>query len=295
MAFSILQDFFKEEVRCDYLVSSTMKEIWATQLEILNEIKSICEKHNIKYFAIGGTLLGALRHNGFIPWDDDLDIAMFRDDYNKFCAIAPSELSHPFFFQSEYSDPGYLLRHAKVRNSLTTGILMSQKDKKFTFNQGIFVDIFPLDRIPNDILERTSYYEELYQVWGKVYEYSSKANRENNYDENLDKELCKINAVQYNKKYEELCARYKDFDTNEIAILCLTISANKSVNNNFVWDVSLFDDICMKDFEFIKIPIPMQSDAILQKQYGNWKEFVKAPSCHGEVFFDTNHSYIHYL
>ncbi len=77
-------EFFYDEVKDGFFISEMMKRYWAAQLEVLKVIDDICQKHGIKWFAIYGTLLGAIRHNGYIPWDDDLDIAMLRDDYDKF-------------------------------------------------------------------------------------------------------------------------------------------------------------------------------------------------------------------
>ncbi|MDE7248566.1 MAG: LicD family protein, partial [Lachnospiraceae bacterium] len=89
--------FFKEEIRSDFLVDEKRKKIWAVELQILEKIDEVCRKHHITYYAHYGTLLGAVRHQGFIPWDDDLDIAMFRDDYEKFQKIAAEEFTEPYF------------------------------------------------------------------------------------------------------------------------------------------------------------------------------------------------------
>lgn len=78
-----------------------LREVQLVQLDILNEVDKICKNNNIKYFLIGGTLLGAVRHGGFIPWDDDLDIAMFREDYNKFLNVCKKELDDAYF-STEY-------------------------------------------------------------------------------------------------------------------------------------------------------------------------------------------------
>ena len=205
---SIPISFWGEETRDGYTISSDMKQIWAVQLGILQEIANICNKYDIKYFAIGGTLLGAVRHKGYVPWDDDLDIAMSRDDYNRFCEIAPKELQNPFFFQTEETDSGYLLRHAKVRNSLTTAILSIQKENKYKFNQGIFVDIFPIDRIPDNVEIRDQYFRQLFDAWGNVYKYSSLINRNDTrtkeLNSNYTREQIQKNAIDCYKKFEEL-------------------------------------------------------------------------------------------
>ena len=90
MQFS--KEYFEDEVREGFYVSGMMKRVWAAQLEVLEEVAKVCEKHKIRWFADCGTLLGAVRHNGYIPWDDDLDICMLRDDYIRFIKIAKQEL-----------------------------------------------------------------------------------------------------------------------------------------------------------------------------------------------------------
>ena len=88
----------EQEVICGHLVTTDTKKLWHVQLELLDLLKAICRKHNIKYFASAGTLLGAVRHKGYIPWDDDIDIVMFADDYEKFCEVAPQEIYGDYFF-----------------------------------------------------------------------------------------------------------------------------------------------------------------------------------------------------
>ena len=99
MEQSIPGDFFKEEELCGHLVTTQIKKLWSVQLGCLQELKRICEKYDIMFFASGGTLLGAVRHKGFIPWDDDIDVMMFYDDYVRFCEYAPKEIKSPYFFQ----------------------------------------------------------------------------------------------------------------------------------------------------------------------------------------------------
>lgn len=123
-------------------------------LSIACEIQRICEDNDIQYFMSGGTMLGAIRHNGFIPWDDDFDFVMPRNSYEKFLKVAPKELDlSKYFLQTMDSDLLYARPFAKVRLNGTK--LIEQSTKDVEINQGIFVDIFPLDKIPkNWIIER---------------------------------------------------------------------------------------------------------------------------------------------
>ena len=87
LKINIPEHFLEKEVRCEYTISRQMKEVWAVCIDLLEEFKRVCRKYQLHYIADFGTLLGAIRHKGFIPWDDDLDVAMPREDYEKFGKI----------------------------------------------------------------------------------------------------------------------------------------------------------------------------------------------------------------
>lgn len=120
-----------------------LKYIHSTTIDILKEIDKLCQKHNISYFLMYGSLLGAIRHNGFIPWDDDLDIAMFRDDYEKFLEIAKKELPEFFTLCESRYEHRYTNIFAKVFKT-DTQYSSDFFSKKLNIN-GLWVDIFPLD------------------------------------------------------------------------------------------------------------------------------------------------------
>lgn len=119
------------------------------QIEILTEIDRLCQKNNINFFLTGGTLLGAVRHKGFIPWDDDLDIAMTREDFEKFRSIVKNQLNEKYFFDYYDTDDNYYLPFAKVRKNNTT--FDEQASKKIDNHKGIFVDIFIYETVDNNI------------------------------------------------------------------------------------------------------------------------------------------------
>ena len=143
-------EYFQSETRDGFYIDSKMKHAWAAQLEVLEEIKRICTLHDIRFFADWGSLLGTVRHHGFIPWDDDLDIGMLRDDYMRFLDIAPAELSQFFELKSLYNDPS----HDNVKCRVITGRFMNfDKDYLLRFHECPYVigiDIFPIDYIPRD-------------------------------------------------------------------------------------------------------------------------------------------------
>ncbi len=120
-----------------------LRELHQVEVEILDEIVRICAKYDLKYYLIGGTLLGAVRHKGFIPWDDDLDIVMPRADYDKFCDICKTELDEKYYLHNINTDNKYWLIHAKIRKNNT--IFEEQSISGLSCHKGVFVDIFPLD------------------------------------------------------------------------------------------------------------------------------------------------------
>lgn len=139
----ITPEFLKEEIRSETLVEESTKKIWAIELDLLFEFIQICKKYDLRYFMFWGSLLGTVRHKGFIPWDDDIDVALLREDYEKFLKVAPLELSSPYFLQTPYTDPGSYFSLARLRNSNTTGMIKTFSHNNF--NQGIWLDIEVLD------------------------------------------------------------------------------------------------------------------------------------------------------
>lgn len=143
-------DFFKEEIRDNFKVTSTMKSAWAAQMEVLNTISDVCNQLGITYYSFWGTLLGAVRHKGFIPWDDDIDIAMKREDYNYFLYEASSLLPEGYIILSAYSEPEYAYPFARVTNAASIDISEMRLSSFHNCPFVIGIDIFPLDYVAED-------------------------------------------------------------------------------------------------------------------------------------------------
>lgn len=130
------------------IYGNELKKIQEIELQVLEEIIRICKKSNIQYFIVGGTALGAARHEGFIPWDDDIDIGMTRDNYNKFIEKAESELGPEYFLQNFISDPKAPAYFSKVRKNGTK--FVEYCNRNLDMHHGVFVDIIPYDNVPDD-------------------------------------------------------------------------------------------------------------------------------------------------
>lgn len=124
-----------------------LRRLQLLQAELLREFDRICRLHGIKYIIGSGTLLGAVRHQGFIPWDDDIDVEMLREDYEAFLRAAPGELDKRMFFQDRRTDRRYPWLYGKLRMNGTSAVRQGQEHLKM--HNGVFIDVFPRDPVPN--------------------------------------------------------------------------------------------------------------------------------------------------
>lgn len=150
-------DYFKTEVRDGFEIPAMMKRAWAAQMEVLHVVAGVCKNNGIRYFADGGTLLGAVRHKGMIPWDDDIDICVVREEYNRLIQVLPKALPHGFVVAGMYADSERLQKAAFVPHLrvIADETLWNFNDYMRYFHgfpyQRVGIDIFPMDYISRDI------------------------------------------------------------------------------------------------------------------------------------------------
>lgn len=143
-----------------------MNELQKTQLEILTSFIKVCDDNNLTYYLIGGTALGAIRHKGFIPWDDDTDVAMPRKDYDKLMKMQNQFPAH-YFIQTYETDSHYIYNFAKIRDSRTTYI--EHNFKQHRINHGVWIDVFPLDGVSKKVKPSKNFRYRMYYVWWNVF------------------------------------------------------------------------------------------------------------------------------
>ena len=288
-------DFFKEEVKCDYRITETQKKLWAIEMDLACQLFEVCKKYDLRVFMYAGSLLGTIRHKGFIPWDDDMDFFLPRPDYDKLVEVAPKEFKEPYFLQNALSDREFFVGYSRMRNSDTTGIL--KWEKSLTYNNGVYIDIFVMDAFINDpelVAKQRKKAKSYAKLAGRYYADPEKR-------KGLQKlallayqnTFCKI--VPYEsiiRKYNKILRRYEG-KTDKYAILTHTDSFNN-------WcDADDIKETLWMDFENIKVPVPVNYEKMLKTQYGDYMKLPEPEDRgmdHGDnITYDPDVSYKEYI
>ena len=290
------EHFLDEEVRSGYTVTEKMKRIWAVELDLLNEFQKVCREHNIKYFATSGTLLGAVRHHGFIPWDDDIDITMLREDYDKLVSIAPKAFSEPYDFMVSGKIEHFFRGHAQLRNCMTTGILQSEYEQKYGFDQGIWIDIFPLDGVPEQNDKERFFYLKLL-IMNKCLKHRVMKLHKRFLSkvlyafllcwEKITRDNFQFAFNRYENECQKLSGKYKEY-VSRIEFFVIPES-------RYIWKRSDFEQSIEMPFEFLCLPVPKGYDNILRTEYGDYMKPIQGKSLHGEIIMNPEKSYLEYL
>lgn len=280
--------FFREEERCGYKVTKESKQLWAVLLDLMVKFDNVCRTNHIRYSIDSGTLLGAVRHKGFIPWDNDIDVIMLRSEYERLCKIGPEVFQEPYFWQTNETDPGTLRRHAQLRNSRTTCILtdeMTDGHPRFSFNQGVFLDVFILDEVPDDAEELQRFRGELEQYLSLLWDF-----KEYYHKSGRSKWMEEAQRQAY-EDFEKLVSRYNGTGMKRVGNMSLLPLRKEKT----LFAKELFQDLVPYQFEEFSFLGPRDYETILTGFYGDWHQLVMGTEAHGGVLLDMQHPYTDYL
>lgn len=266
----------------------TLRKLQMVQLEILKYIDFFCKKNNIRYSLSGGTLLGAVRHGGFIPWDDDLDICMLRSEYNRFVQLWNSCSHDKYLLQSKNDTPAFSQSFVKIRKNHTT---FYQKGERFgVYHMGIFVDVFPIDRIPNGKLKEYLFYWRVirYQIFVREFIPPDASI--------ISKLLLRIifslnSSKTRTKKRERLLKKITQYnDDNSLRLVGIdTINAMRKSFSSDLWN-----ELTTIEFEESFFPCYANWEEYLTRFYG---DYMKLPPkeeqtwYHRPIIIDFEHNY----
>ncbi len=289
----ISNDFLKPEIREDFYIDSTMKTVWATALDLLQTIAEICDRHGLEWYAAYGTLLGAVRHEGFIPWDDDMDIWMKRADYNKMLKILPGELPQGYHVLSPQTEEGYEQFHTCVVCGEGISIEPQYLERHYGCPFRVGVDIFPLDYLSRD-RELRKWQRNIFLLAKRTaqtiqeYRCLPRDSREEG-----DRCLREIrDGVRFLEEHTGLGINPQLLEqgqwdrvisevyriANEVVRQCTEGEADCLVMfreyancEKTVFPKEWFDQVWGASFENVMLPVPWKYDQVLQRIYGNYQ------------------------
>lgn len=239
-------------------------------LETLEKMMSFLDKHNLKFWIAYGSAIGAVRHKGLIPWDDDIDVIMLRDDYNKLLLLKKEIKEIGLTFVS-HEDEGYYFPFGKIYNNNTTLWEM----KRFPFLVGVYIDIFPIDRTN---LEK----DDIFKVWNQFsriqYDYFSSIQQYSFSDlvqiltqKGARAFLRAIKASIKSSRSKKLHKAYTEFektlncDTGDKYVLYID-----KVTDKYIYKSEWFENTIYTDYEYLKVPLPIGNHEILEACYGDY-------------------------
>ena len=282
------ENYFEDEVREGFFIPSMMKRCWAAQLQVLSDIDALCEKYNIKYFADSGTLIGAVRHGGFIPWDDDSDIGMLREDYEKFLEHA-DELPENYSVLNWRRTEEWNNAYSRVVNTESISFDEKHMNTYAGFPYAAGVDIFVLDYLYKDEKkeeDRRKRAELFMQAAGALAEHPTQDedywhmvdSLELTYEIYIEKD--KNVPMQFYALAEDALREVRAEDADEVAFMAAWIRFHSSNCPK-----KAYLDTMRIPFENITIPVPVYYDEVLKSRYGEYMRVNKYGGMHDYPYY----------
>ncbi|MEY8392139.1 hypothetical protein D3Z36_10095 [Lachnospiraceae bacterium] len=287
--------FFEEEVRDGFCIKPMMKRVWAAQMEVLVRVDEVCRRNGIRYFANWGTLLGAVRHKGFIPWDDDIDISMIRTDYQKFCKVALEQLPDGYQLVNVHQDAEYDNMISRIVNSRDISCEPQRLREYHGCPYVVGLDIDILDyksRNPQEDRMQLEMLKIVLKSLGAVKGYEEGINTLEDLKRFLSQieELCRYKFNYEESLYQQLRMLgdyirmlFTDEDADELqGALYRTLH-----RPNYFMPKEWFRETIYMPFEnVIEVPVPGEYDALLRLKYGdNYMTPVNQGGAHGYPFY----------
>ncbi len=281
--------FFEDEERDGFYIWTMMKRFWAAQMKVLAEIDKICKKYGLTWYADNGTLLGAVRHGGYIPWDDDMDISMLRDDYRIFMEHAADELPEGYEIKNIYTEESNDNMIGRIVNTH----LIDYSDEHLATHFGcpymVGVDIFPLDGLYNDEKKEEERVRKIVDIANVLV--MIQAGKEDSYAcqkglSDLEKKHHVVFKHEGKTEYElkllieKLLSEYPTKNAKNVAFMPFWVKYH-----NHKYDKEWFKDVAYLPFEYIHVPVPARYHEVLMTEYGDYMRVIKGGGAHEYPLF----------
>lgn len=289
----ISMDFFRDEVRNGFFIPTAVKQAWAAQLQVLDVIETICRKHDITYFADWGTILGTVRHGGYVPWDDDMDICMKREDYTRFKEAAKTELPKDFrIYDYEHQEDHWLFL-SRVANSVHINFEPEHMKQFHNFPYIAGIDIFVLDYLYKDEQQEKQRCEEVKYIIavadsiiaGEIAQPVKEANLiqlEEKYHKTFNRKLDNRHiGIELYRLAEEQMARVPKEESDRMAqIFPWGLLGNRGQDREY------YEKFVRLPFENTTMPVPADYHRILSGKYHDYFKIHKVWSGHDYPYFE---------
>lgn len=289
----ISMDFFRDEVRNGFFIPTAVKQAWAAQLQVLDVIETICRKHDITYFADWGTILGTVRHGGYVPWDDDMDICMKREDYTRFKEAAKTELPKDFRIHDYEHQEDHWLFLSRVANSVHINFEPEHMKQFHNFPYIAGIDIFVLDYLYKDEQQEKQRCEEVKHIIavadsiiaGEIAQPVKEANLiqlEQKYHKNFNRKLDNRHmGIELYRLAEEQMARVPKEESDRMAqIFPWGLLGNRGQDREY------YEKFVRLPFENTTMPVPADYHRILSGKYHDYFKIHKVWSGHDYPYFE---------
>lgn len=282
---------YEPTIKDDYLIDTDRKRLWKIELDLLEWFKSVCDKENLQYFFIGGAAIGVVRHKGFIPWDDDIDIGMLRSDFDKFNECYSEYLTPEISVQFGLMKQSFAY-FMRIRNENSTGIIKEQVGMEMS--HGVFIEIYPFDFVPKSRLLRSIQWKfsmKLINIINNRYYARSLSSIE----QVMNKTLSKKSTLELYSLWYKVCTFFNGLCKQKVDTVSIPAYSSSEVDFYDYCDVAYTQKAV---FENTEVQIPCGNHTCLTKAYGDYMKLppIEERGAHHShvIYYDVYNSYRKY-